>query len=80
MMNKTQKTKLAAALEQLRAVRDQVQVVLEKEEELYENMHARQVSSKGEERATAIECMKDSLKAIKRAGKAIKDAMASSEG
>ncbi|MEX0139621.1 hypothetical protein MRBLMS1_000381 [Massilia sp. LMS1-1-1.1] len=74
-MNKTRRKQLAAALDQLRAIRDQVKDICAAEDEALENMGSRQGGQKGEESRAAIDEMEVALKAIKKAGIAIKAAM-----
>ena len=74
-MNKTRRKQLAAALDQLRAIRDQVKDIYAAEGEALENMGSRQGSQKGEESNAAIVDMEIALKAIKKAENAIKGAM-----
>jgi hypothetical protein len=74
-MNKTDKKRLAAILEQLEVAKVEAQSILDEQNEAYENMGSRQVSKQGEDRAFAIGKMEDGLKAIKKAKKAIKEAI-----
>lgn len=74
-MNKTRRKQLAAALDQLRAIRDLVKDIHAAEAEAYENMGSRQGGQKGEESSAAIDEMEVALKAIKKAGTAITAAM-----
>ena len=74
-MNKTRRKQLAAALDQLGTVRDQVKDIRAAEEKALENMGSRQGGQKGEESHAAIVEMEIALKAIRKARTAIEAAM-----
>lgn len=77
-MNKARRKQLAAALDQLRAISDQVKEIHDAEDEALENLGSRQGGQKGEDIRTAIYEMEVALKAIQKAGSAIKAAMVES--